>query len=59
LIRLYEKCGQNAAEFCRENDLSPSSLWRWLVRARRDDRNDASAGGLVEIPMLSLRTPRR
>jgi len=59
LIRLYEKSGQNAAEFCHENELSPSSLWRWLARARReDDRQEASAGDeLVEIPMLSLRAP--
>jgi transposase-like protein len=58
LIRLYEKCGQNAAEFCHENDLSPSSLWRWLAGARREeDREEANTGELVEIPMLSLRAP--
>jgi hypothetical protein len=58
LIRLYEKSGQNAAEFCQENELSPSSLWRWLARARReDDREEAHTGELVEIPMLSLRSP--
>jgi transposase-like protein len=58
LIRLYEKSGQNAAEFCHENELSPSSLWRWLARARgEDDREEANTGGLVEIPMLSLRAP--
>jgi transposase-like protein len=58
LIRLYEKSGQNAAEFCHENELSPSSLWRWLAQARKeDDREEASAGELVQIPMLSLRAP--
>jgi transposase-like protein len=58
LIRLYEKSGQNAAEFCHQNELSPSSLWRWLARARReDDREEANTGELVEIPMLSLRVP--
>jgi transposase-like protein len=58
LIRLYEKNGQNAAEFCHKNELSPSSLWRWLARARRDDgREEANTGELVEIPMRSLRAP--
>ena len=57
LINLYEKSGQSALEFCRENDLSMSSLWRWLARARRSDRKEANAGGLVEIPMLALRAP--
>ena len=58
LIRLYEKSGQNAAEFCHENELSPSSLWRWLARARREDgHEEANTGELVEIPMLPLRTP--
>jgi hypothetical protein len=57
LIRLYEKCGQNAAEFCRGKDVSPSSLWRWLSQARREEPEDGNTGGLVEIPMLSLRTP--
>jgi hypothetical protein len=32
-------------------------LWRWLARARGPDREEANAGGLVEIPMLSLRAP--
>jgi len=58
LIRLYEKSGQNAAEFCHENELSLSSLWRWLARVRReDDREEANTGELVEIPMRSLRAP--
>jgi hypothetical protein len=57
LIRLYEKSGQDAAAFCRENDVSPSSLWRWLARARREEPEEANTGGLVEIPILSLRTP--
>ena len=56
LVRLYEQCGQNAAVFCSENDLSPSSLWRWLARVRREEPKEATPGGLVEIPM-SLRAP--
>jgi len=57
LTSLYEKCGQSAVEFCRENNLSTSSLWRWLARAREADRDDANTDGLIEIPMLSLRAP--
>jgi len=57
LVQLYEKCGQNAAVFCSENDLSPSSLWRWLARVRREGPKEATPGGLVEIPILSLRAP--
>jgi len=56
LIRLYERSGQSAQQFCLENDLSPSSLWRWLARERRSSRAEPSAGGLVEIPMAVLRT---
>ena len=55
LISLYERSGQNAVVFCRENDISTSSLWRWLARAREPDREEGNAAGLVEIPMLSLR----
>jgi transposase-like protein len=55
LVSLYERSGQNAVEFCRENDVSTSSLWRWLARAREPDREDGNAGGIVEIPLLSQR----
>ncbi len=55
LISLYERSGQNAVEFCHENDVSTSSLWRWLARAREPDREDGNAGGIVEIPLLSQR----
>ena len=57
LVSLYERSGQKAVEFCRENDISTSSLWRWLARAREPDREKGNAAGLVEIPMLSLRAP--
>src|SRR6266852_3406464 len=57
LLGLYEKSGQSAVTFCRENDLSPSSLWRWLTRSRGSGREDTNAGGLVEIPILALRKP--
>jgi transposase-like protein len=59
LIGMYERSGQNAVEFCRENDVSTSSLWRWLARAREPEpeREEGNAGRLVEIPMRSLRAP--
>ena len=57
LIGLYERSGQSAVEFCRENDVSTSSLWRWLARAGEPEREEGNAGGLVEIPIRSLRAP--
>jgi transposase-like protein len=57
LIRLYERSGQSAQHFCRENDLSPSSLWRWLARERRNGQQASGAGELVEIAMAPLRGP--
>lgn len=51
LIRRFQKSGQSAMAFCGEHDVSPSSLWRWLARMRREESN---AGGLVEIPMMAI-----
>lgn len=50
LVCRFEKSGQSAAAFCRDNEVCPSSLWRWLARTRREESN---AGRLVEIPMLA------
>ncbi len=52
LIRGFQKSGQSAMAFCGEHDVSPSSLWRWLARMRREESN---AGGMVEIPMMAMR----
>jgi transposase-like protein len=57
LMSLYRRSGQGVAEFCRDNNLCPSSLWRWLARERRNGQQDSSAGELVEIPMAALRPP--
>jgi transposase-like protein len=57
LLRLYRHSGQSAADFGRENDVCPSSLWRWLARERRNSQEASSAGELVEIPMTALRAP--
>ena len=57
LLRLYRHSGQSAADFGRENDVCPSSLWRWLARERRSGQEASSAGELVEIPMAALHAP--
>jgi transposase-like protein len=57
LLRLYRHSGQSVADFGRENDVCPSSLWRWLARERRSGQEASSAGELVEIPVVALRAP--
>jgi transposase-like protein len=57
LLRLYRHSGQSAADFGRENDVCPSSLWRWLARERSSGPEASSAGELVEIPVAALRAP--
>lgn len=57
LMSLYRRSRQTAADFCRENDVCPSSLWRWLARERRSGQEASSAGELVEIPAAALRAP--
>ena len=57
LMRLYERSGQGAVDFCRDNGLCASSLWRWRAGERRAGRTAGSGGELVEIPMLALRAP--
>jgi transposase-like protein len=56
LIRLYEKSGQRAGEFCRDHDVCVSSLRRWLAQAHQArEREEVDPSGLVEIPKGSLR----
>ncbi len=55
LMSLYRRSRQSAADFCRENDVCPSSLWCWLARDRHSGPEAVSAGELVEIPMTALR----
>ena len=57
LLRLYRHSGQSAADFGRENDVCPSSLWRWLARERSSGPEASSAGEWVEIPVAALRAP--
>lgn len=52
LIEQFENGEQSLAEFCEENGLCRSSLWRWIVRRRREE---SGAGALVQIPMQESR----
>jgi len=51
-LALFEKSGQTAAEFCRDNDLSPATLSFWRQQVGGSEPNEDPA--LVEVPMPSL-----
>ena len=57
LMSLYRRSRQSAEDFCRENDVCASSLWRWLARDRNGGQDASRGGELVEIPMTALRAP--
>ena len=57
LMGLYRRSGQSAVQFCREHDVCPSSLWRWLERDRHSGPEASRVGELVEIPRKALRAP--
>jgi hypothetical protein len=46
-LTLFGKSGQGIAEFCRENELSKTTLSHWLRRERLSGRPQAT---LVELP---------
>ena len=48
-LALYEGSGQGVSEFCRQNDLSPATLYFWL----RQQQGAASGeeGALVGVPL--------
>jgi hypothetical protein len=50
-LRLFDQSGQTAAEFCRDNDLSPATLSFW--RQQLPDA-DAHGSALIEIPRDTL-----
>jgi hypothetical protein len=56
-LRLFDQSGQTAAEFCRDNDLSPATLSFWRQQL---PEADAHGSALVEIPRdtLSLSQPK-
>jgi transposase-like protein len=59
LMSLYRRSGQSAVQFCRDHDVCPSSLWRWLGRNRQSGEESSRAGELVEIPMAAFRAPEK
>ena len=54
LIEQFENCEQSLTEFCEENGICRSSLWRWLAQRRREQMG---AGALVEISERALKKP--
>jgi len=48
-LALFEKSGQTAAEFCRDNDLSPATLSFWLRQQVAPEPEQEPA--LVEVMM--------
>lgn len=48
-LALYERSGQSAAEFCRQNDLSPATLYFWL--RQQQGAPSGEEGALVEVPL--------
>jgi hypothetical protein len=44
---LFEQSGKSAAEFCRDNDLSPATLSLW--RSQMPEPIDEPCGALVEV----------
>jgi len=48
-LALYERSGQSAAEFCRQNDLSPATLYFWL--RQQQGAPSGQDGELVEVPL--------
>lgn len=50
-LALFERSGQTAAEFCRQNDLSPATLSFWL--RQQQGTSDSEDGALVAVPMAA------
>lgn len=50
-LALFEKSGLTAADFCRDNGLSPATLSFWL---RQQGPQTGEEAALVEVPMPAL-----
>ena len=53
-LALFQRSGQTAAEFCRDNDLSPATLSIWRQQTQTLPSSDE---GLVEVPMPTFSEP--
>jgi transposase-like protein len=56
-VALFEKSGQTALEFCRDNDLAPATLSLWRAQLQGAAGDAEGAGELVEIPLATLSAP--
>jgi hypothetical protein len=57
-VELFKRSGQSAAEFCRDNGLSPATLSFWLRQQQSpEDFSAEPIGGLVEIPLPRFPVP--
>jgi len=53
-LSLFDKSGQTAAEFCRDNDLSPATLSVWRQQSGDAEPTEAR---LIEVPMPKISAP--
>jgi transposase-like protein len=52
-LRLFAKSGQSAAEFCRNNDLSPNTFSLWRQQQAAETESETAA--LIEVPAETVR----
>jgi transposase-like protein len=52
-LRLFAQSGQSAAEFCRDNDLSPATLSLWRQQQTAESGTEVPA--LIEVPAEIVR----
>lgn len=55
-VELFEKSGQTAVEFCRDNDLTPTTLAFWRAQlkdsvGRENLTEELEEAALVEVPL--------
>src|SRR5262245_46927164 len=58
-VELFEKSGQTAVEFCRDNDLTPTTLAFWPAQLKdsaglENLAEDLEEAALVEVPLSAL-----
>jgi transposase-like protein len=64
-LRLFEQSEQTAAEFCRDNGLSPATLSLWRQQAAEDENTDSAlvqvspdlVSALAQAPAQAASTP--
>lgn len=56
-VALFEKSGQTALEFCRDNDLAPATLSLWRAQLQGSAGESDGEDALVEIALPTLSAP--